>query len=85
VIRAAIIFAATLAVTPALGVVTDDEVFTLYRDSVMSPTMRIHVATFDADEKRDYNAENCRIAADLFQHQEGVQVHYWCELGRYRK
>lgn len=61
---------------------SDSEVYTLYRDSVLSPAFRIHVATFDAKDGRDYNRENCMIARDLFQRQEGVQVNYWCEPGR---
>ena len=64
---------------------SDDEVYTLYRNSVVDPSMRLHVATFDSRDGKDYNAENCNVAADLFQHQDGVQTRFWCEPGRYRK
>lgn len=50
--------------------------------------MRIHVATFDADEgdsSQKYNKENCISSASLFQNQPGVIVKYWCEEGRYHK
>lgn len=59
---------------------------TLYRNSVLDSTMRIHVATFDAAEVRQaYNFENCQIAAQLFREQPGVNVLYWCEPGHYRR
>lgn len=59
--------------------------YTLYRNSPAESAMRIHVATFDANEDAAYNMENCQIAADLFSKQAGVTVKYWCELGQYRK
>jgi hypothetical protein len=63
----------------------DETVFTLYRSSVLNENMRIHVASFDARDGRDYNAENCEQARQLFQAQDGVTTRFWCELGRYRK
>ena len=62
----------------------DGSAYTLYRDSVLAP-MRLHVATFDANDGEDYNRDNCEIARDLFQSQPGVTVRYWCEKGRYQK
>ena len=59
------------------------EVYSLYRGSVFGD-LRIHMATFDADEGDNYNFNNCQIAADLFQKQPGVIVPYWCEKGRAR-
>jgi hypothetical protein len=50
-----------------------------------SGVVRMHIATFDAEEGEEYNRENCQIAQDLFQKQPGVKVRYWCEMGRYRK
>lgn len=47
--------------------------------------MRLHVATFDATDGKDYNRENCQAAANLFVRQPGVTVRYWCENGRYRR
>ena len=65
--------------------VSDDKVYTLYRNSPVSGSERVHVATFDADEDEVYNRVNCQIAEELFQKQPFVQVKYWCEKGRYRK
>ena len=63
----------------------DDSTYTLYRSSVTDPTMRVHIATFDTDNKAAYNQANCDLARDLFQKQDGVKVKFWCEKGRYRK
>lgn len=65
--------------------VSEDLVYTLYRNSVTDENMRIHVATFDADEYEDYNKGNCGSAQELFQHQPGVKVKYWCEKGYFKK
>ena len=62
-----------------------DSAFTLYRTSVLDESMRIHIATFDSKDGRDYNQENCELARQLFQSQDGVKTRFWCELGRYRK
>jgi len=70
--------------------------YTLYRTGAVAlgvggevqqdlEAMRIHVASFDADLEEAYNRENCRIAANLFGAQEGVNSRYWCEKGRFRK
>lgn len=69
------------------GCVKDDDgkFYTLYRDSVTGAGWRIHVATFDASDGEDYNRQNCDIARELFQSQQGVQAKYWCEKGRYRR
>lgn len=61
----------------------DNGTYTLYRDSVTGPGMRIHVATFDSADGEDYNRENCDVARRLFQDQPGVRVKYWCERGRF--
>jgi len=65
--------------------VSKDKVYTLYRDSVLDRSLRIHVATFDADERQAYNKENCEVARDLFESQPGVTITYWCEKGYYRE
>lgn len=68
----------------------EDDVATLYRESVAISGARLHVATFDAEEKTasgskfDYNWTNCTIAAALFETQAGTIVKYWCEKGFYR-
>ena len=55
---------------------TQGAAYTLYRSSAASPSMRLHVATFDAGEGDAYNRENCQIAADLFAKRHGVTVRY---------
>ena len=62
-----------------------DGVYTLYRNSPVGDTMRIHVATFDAADGSDYNIRNCEIAKTLFAEQPGVTARYWCEKGRYSR
>ena len=74
VLASAIVLAAT---------VPPDAVFTLYRNSVLDPTARMHVATFDTDQGGSYNQENCWTAQKLFQAQGGVSVRFWCEKGPY--
>jgi hypothetical protein len=64
---------------------TDNRTFTLYRNSVTDPNMRLHVATFDAAEMAEYNSSNCEQARELFQAQLGVKTRFWCEKGVYRK
>jgi hypothetical protein len=60
-------------------------VFTLYRNSAIDPSIRIHVGTFDTAEGEKYNAENCNLAATLFASQAGVKARFWCERGTYQK
>ena len=65
-------------------------VYTLYRNSVTDvnvtghSAVRIHVATFDANEAGSYNQENCEVASRLFK-QEGVRMNYWCEQGYHKR
>ena len=62
-----------------------ETVYTLYRNSWMNSSLRIHVASFDTADGGDYNRDNCATAADLFQRQAGVKTRFWCEPGRFRK
>lgn len=67
--------------------------FTLYRNSPVDPTLRVHWATFDAaDSDRGYNLSNCQMAARLLNANvdasakaEGKQrdpmLGFWCEPG----
>ncbi len=64
---------------------SQNESYTLYRNSVIDKTMRLHVATFDAKDGEKYNQENCEIARELFQKQDGVITKFWCEKGVFRK
>lgn len=61
------------------------DTYTLYRSSLVDGVSRLHVATFDAKGGDGYNSGNCDLAADLFQHQDGVKVRFWCEKGGYKK
>jgi hypothetical protein len=68
----------------------NDDVYTLYRSAVGMPDLRIHIATFDADDSKDpkfktYNQDNCLSTQKLFSAQEGVSVRYWCEKGYFKK
>ena len=51
----------------------------------MDENMRIHVASFDSSDGENYNQENCRIAQELFQKQDGVKTKFWCEKGTFKK
>ncbi len=62
-----------------------ERTYTLYRNSSTDPLMRIHVATFDADEPVEYNHENCEHARDLFNGQPGILTRFWCEAGTYHE
>ena len=67
---------------------SNDEIYTLYRNSVLDESMRLHVATFDAEngkETHSYNMSNCMIAQELFQNQPYVKTKFWCEKGKFRK
>ena len=72
-----------------------DDTSTLYRNSNASTSLRVHWATFDADESDpSYNANNCAMAARLLNanmrasaEAEGLPPHvgvgFWCETGPY--
>ncbi|MCI0599142.1 MAG: hypothetical protein L0Y50_01720 [Beijerinckiaceae bacterium] len=64
---------------------SENELFVLYRNSVINENMRIHVATFDASDGEAYNKGNCEQAQALFQAQPGVKTRFWCEKGRFKK
>ena len=64
--------------------VSGESTYSLYRNSVMDETARIHVGTFDSSDGDKYNQSNCDIAAKLFQQQVGVKTKFWCEKGKFR-
>ncbi|MSP86706.1 MAG: hypothetical protein EXR38_06360 [Methylotenera sp.] len=76
---------ATLFIFSTLSACSGDATYTLYRNSVTDPLMRLHVATFDAIDGVGYNQGNCQIAQELFQNQEGVTTKFWCEKRRFTK
>lgn len=85
-IASRLVFFLSLICTPAFSQdAHDNEVATLYRNSLMDSMMRIHVATFDTKDGFRYNWENCILAAHLFQSQTNVKTHFWCESGKYQE
>ncbi len=85
IISALLLVFSAQAIAEADLKVSEDRVYTLYRSNPYLKDMRVHVATFDADEKGSYNQENCEVARGLFQKQPGVSVRYWCESGYFSK
>jgi len=63
---------------------SNDEVFTLYRNSLADSNTRIHVATFDSKDGESFNKDNCDQAQLLFQNQSGVKTKFWCEKGQFK-
>jgi len=66
---------------------SSNDTYTLYRNGAAQDTLRIHVATFDADEDDDknYNHDNCEQARELFQLHPAQMSRFWCEKGHYKK
>jgi hypothetical protein len=72
----------------------DEGVYTLYR-TLDNEYMRVHVATFDANqvdaaEREKFNSQTCQAVADMFtaelkRGRMGLKVKFWCEKGRFRK
>jgi len=66
---------------------SDQDTYTLYRNSPMDPTFRLHIATFDSIEGYDdrmYNYENCKRAQVAFEKDPvfaGAQ--FFCDVGRF--
>lgn len=67
---------------------------TLYRNSMLDPSMRIHFASFDAPDKAPFNIDNCEMVArimnanvDASSAKEGkprnAALGFWCERGGY--
>lgn len=67
---------------------------TLYRNSPIDATMRVHFASFNAEESIDFNFQNCMMAARLLNanvaalaEEQGKTVDptagFWCEAGAY--
>lgn len=79
-----ILFAPIFLVLVA-GCDSDIDTFTFYRNSVTDENMRIHVASFNAEDGEAYNRGNCEQAQKLFQAQPGVRTKFWCEKGAYKK
>lgn len=74
-----------LILTLFIASCSQSNTYTLYRNSITDENMRIHVASFDSSDGENYNQENCRIAQELFQKQDGVKTKFWCEKGTFKK
>lgn len=94
--RLTLVIAAALTATAcSSGSSGGAEKFTLYRNSMLDTSVRVHWATFDAAESdRNYNRNNCEMAARLLNanvdasaREEGKDrdpaVGFWCEPGGY--
>ncbi|KUF12641.1 hypothetical protein [Pseudoponticoccus marisrubri] len=57
-------------------------IYSLYRSSPGDPLASEHVATFDTRHGAETNAENCWLAARLFQERPEVETRYYCMPGR---
>ncbi len=64
-------------------VISQSEIYTLYREASTPDRSRIHIATFDAAENGTYNRENCFTAAEHFGRDAAVR--FWCEQGRFKR
>jgi hypothetical protein len=65
----------------------NEEIYTLYRNSAVDETVRIHMATFDTDDGPKThlrNMTNCMYVQKLFQDQPHETNKFWCEKGAYR-
>lgn len=79
------LLSAVVTVATLITACSDGSAYTLYRDSPVSSSMRVHVATFNTSDGEAYNKENCQLAERLFQGQPGVTVKFWCEKGTFSK
>jgi hypothetical protein len=63
----------------------ENDIYSLYRNSPEFPGMRVHVATFDAEDTSGsgMNRTNCQIAAEVLAKRPGVTLQFWCEMGRF--
>jgi hypothetical protein len=72
------------------------ESYTLYRNSPFDHAMRVHWATFDANDKGSYNMNNCLMAVRLLNANvtasakaEGKErdslTGFWCEAGPFKE
>jgi hypothetical protein len=83
---AVLVFAAACSQSSA------DPIYTLYRNSPVSPAARLHWATFDAADQGTgtTNRANCQSAASLFNAKlaelagDAQPERFWCEKGRFR-
>jgi hypothetical protein len=68
-----------------LGCSRSEGTYTLYRSETPGDTLRLHVATFDAEDGESYNHDACEQTRELFQVQPTTLAKYWCEKGKYHR
>ena len=96
--RAVQVIASMICVSSVLVACSSDrgEAYALYRNSPFDYTMRVHWATFDADDKGSYNMNNCLMAARLLNanvtasakaegKERDVMAGFWCEPGPFEE
>ena len=68
--------------------VTDDNIFTLYRNNDMNPKIRIHVGTFDSNNGASYNSFHCEKVVQFWnkdaKSRTSKELH-WCEKGYFKE
>ena len=73
--------------SPCYAEPDSERVFALYRNNHLDPSIRVHVATFDA-QNRDFNEWYCKKAIKYFRadaKSRGSDARYWCEVGYVKK
>ena len=68
--------------------VSEDSVFTLYRNNHLNPFIRVHIATFDSTNGERFNSFNCQKAMSYFQKaaiERTSKAKIWCEKGYFRE
>lgn len=89
-----------LAIIAALALSSCDaqkgNAVTLYRNSSVTYSMRVHFATFDARDGTTYNLSNCQMVARMLNanitalaKRDGLPrnygIGYWCEVGSFNE
>ena len=86
-IKTIFILGLTLVITVSCS--GSGDVYTFYRNSLLDPSKRIHVATFDSKagmpSNPDYNRLSCEETAMLYNKNDPSGQVWWCEKGKYRE
>ncbi len=60
----------------------EPDVYSLYRASEKDRLAAVHIATFEAADGQEDNAEICWQVAEMLQARPEVTLRYWCKPGR---
>lgn len=71
-----------LCIAAAPVAAQEGDVYSLYRASERDRLAAIHVATFEAEDGQEDNAEICWQVAEMLQARPEVTLRYWCKPGR---